>query len=82
MISLVTSTDAAIMMGGASILRASACIAVVALCVVQWNTLRNMERQCEMSYMWPTLDEIPVFSALSIRYKLFRYRDEGGTSPN
>lgn len=59
-----------------------ACIIVAALCVMQWHTLHKMERQCEMSYMWPALDQVPVFSALSIRYKLFRYRDESGTPPN
>lgn len=62
-------------------LRIATCIAVAALCVLQWDTLQKMERQCEMSYMWPVLDEVPVFSALSIRYKLFRYRDETGTRP-
>lgn len=50
-------------------------LSAIAICGMHWHSLRRMERSCEMSYMWPAFEEVPVLNTLSIRYKLFRYRD-------
>ncbi len=58
------------------------CLSAIALCGMHWHNLGRIQRTCEMSYMWPVFEEVPVvFNTLSIRYKLYRYRDANAASP-